>query len=1214
MIFSYFLPQKAALSGAAAFLFFFILQPMTIFAVPAHPGPFETEQPDGKKIKIHLRGDEHFSWHEDAQGYAVKRDDKDFYWKYARPKEDKADFEVIDGADVGSADPVKLKLKKRDLPKKELLQELSGSDQQPDMSAAAQETQAAGDDIESQIDPPIFEIPASGTKTIKNIVILASFSDHWDAGTGTVLSGKGRADAAEYANLFNQIGHISDGAVGSVKEYYREVSYGKLTVDSIVTPWVRLPYSEAYYGAGKPDANPKQMVADAIAAADAAGFNFAQGDSDGDGWVDGLTIIHSGHGQEISGNPSDCVWSHQGSMATIVTADGVKMKRYHTEPALRGATSSTSIIRIGVIAHEMGHFFGLPDLYDYSSQTHGLGDWCLMAGGSWNGSDGKSPAHFSAWAKAMLGFLVPEPQYASSGKSLPRVEDNPVVHLYRDGMSSDEYFLVENRAKYGFDNSAEIYPGIIIYHVDGKSSNNDLSTWPHPAVKIEEADGNNSLGLNAAQSQAGDVWTNTSGVAGGFSDSTGVQSTNAMIYQSHYYNRLNSSPSYSYIRLKNFSAAGAAMTYTAETLRPHVADTSSSTGSYSVTWGTSSNAVQYEIQEGNETTLTSFFDGAESESVMFDSWAAQGNARRNNGGYRTGSWSYVLQYYDSAAGKWYSSVQTLTLRKPFTVKSSTSISFYYRSGLQADSGYLKYQVSKDGGNTWLTLGTQTGTQSSWAQKNYSYSNLMSVGVAENDSVIFRFAADFEQASGAETWPSYGYAIDDFQISGTEIKGYGNWTTLSSNVGSTSYAVSGKSSGKYAYRVRAYANGLWQNYGSVGLATVSTSSYQLSVSKSGAGSGTVSSSPAGISCGSACSASFASGQSVTLTASPSVGSAFTGWSGACSGTASTCTVSMTQARSVGAAFSLNSYTVTPSAGANGSISPNTPQTVSHGSTASFTVTPAAGYAASVTGCGGVLSGSTYTTGPVTGSCSVTASFTQITYQLSVSKSGTGSGTVSSSPSGISCGSACSASFASGQSVTLTASPSAGSTFTGWSGACSGTAATCTVSMTQARSTDAAFNQQPAGSLSTCLDNSSLTWTTGGNAAWFCQSTTSVSGGSSAQSGIIADNQESWIETAVFGPGTIRFFWRVSSEQDWDFLKFSLDGTERASISGETGWIYKAFFVDEGPHVLRWTYTKDSSFASGSDAGWLDNVQYIVKTGEEEGDAKSWLPAVKLLLKR
>src|SRR5206468_3414929 len=92
-------------------------------------------------------------------------------------------------------------------------------------------------------------------------------------------------------------------------------------------------------------------------------------------------------------------------------------------------------------------------------------------------------------------------------------------------------------------------------------------------------------------------------------------------------------------------------------------------------------------------------------------------------------------------------------------------------------------------------------------------------------------------------------------------------------------------------------------------------------------------------------------------------------------------------------------------------------------------------------------------------SVTATFSAQLFTLSVSKPGSGSGTVTSNPAGISCGATCSASYNSGTSVTLTASPAGGSTFAGWSGGgCSGSGTTCTVTMNAATSVTATFNVQ------------------------------------------------------------------------------------------------------------------------------------------------------------
>ncbi len=125
-------------------------------------------------------------------------------------------------------------------------------------------------------------------------------------------------------------------------------------------------------------------------------------------------------------------------------------------------------------------------------------------------------------------------------------------------------------------------------------------------------------------------------------------------------------------------------------------------------------------------------------------------------------------------------------------------------------------------------------------------------------------------------------------------------------------------------------------------------------------------------------SIPSGTTITLTV-PAAGSAsttFSFWSGcdAIDAAARTCTVSMSANKAVTANFVLNSYTVTPSVGANGSINPDSDQTVNHGNTASFTLTPDIGYGIdTVEGCNGSLNGNVYTTGAITGDCAVTASF-------------------------------------------------------------------------------------------------------------------------------------------------------------------------------------------------------------------------------------------------
>ncbi|HVG08457.1 MAG TPA: InlB B-repeat-containing protein, partial [Thermoanaerobaculia bacterium] len=248
------------------------------------------------------------------------------------------------------------------------------------------------------------------------------------------------------------------------------------------------------------------------------------------------------------------------------------------------------------------------------------------------------------------------------------------------------------------------------------------------------------------------------------------------------------------------------------------------------------------------------------------------------------------------------------------------------------------------------------------------------------------------------------------------------------------------------------------------ATFSVANHELTVSLSGAGSGSVMSSPAGIDCGSDCSESYSYNTVVTLTATPATGSVFDGWSGDCTGT-DPCNVTMDQARSVTATFSVATFdlTVNLAGPGSGSVS-SSPAGIDCGSDCSetyeyntevtLTATPAVG---SVFGAwGGACSGTDPCVVTMDQARSVTATFEVGSFVLSVAKAGDGAGTVTSSPAGINCGADCSESYAYNTAVTLTATPyPVLSAFTGWSGACSGTGP-CNVTMDQARSVTATFD--------------------------------------------------------------------------------------------------------------------------------------------------------------
>jgi len=238
---------------------------------------------------------------------------------------------------------------------------------------------------------------------------------------------------------------------------------------------------------------------------------------------------------------------------------------------------------------------------------------------------------------------------------------------------------------------------------------------------------------------------------------------------------------------------------------------------------------------------------------------------------------------------------------------------------------------------------------------------------------------------------------------------------------------------------------------------------LGALKTGSGSGTITSSPTGINCGGTCAADFVSGTMVTLTAAADATSAFTGWSGACSGT-DACTVTVDAAKSVTATFDIVQHGISVSkTGTGGGAVTSAPGGIVCGGTCSatfttaavVTLTAAADGTSTFTGWSGVCSGTGTCVVTVDAAKSVTANFDLVQYALTAGKTGAGGGTITSSPIGIACGATCSASFTTGSLVTLTPAADGTSIFTGWSGACSGTA-TCTVTVDAAKSATANFD--------------------------------------------------------------------------------------------------------------------------------------------------------------
>jgi hypothetical protein len=255
------------------------------------------------------------------------------------------------------------------------------------------------------------------------------------------------------------------------------------------------------------------------------------------------------------------------------------------------------------------------------------------------------------------------------------------------------------------------------------------------------------------------------------------------------------------------------------------------------------------------------------------------------------------------------------------------------------------------------------------------------------------------------------------------------------------------------------------------ATFTINTYTLTATTPSNGS--ITSTDAAISCGASCTKTYNYGTSVTLNANPSTGYSFSSWGGSCAGQSNPCVLTMDAAKTATVTFAINTYTLTATAPSNGSITSsdaaiscgaNCTKTYNYGSSVVLTANANTGYSFGSWGgsCAGQGNPCTLT---MDAAKTATVTFAINTYALTVVASGPGS--VTSAPAGINCGATCSATYNYGQMVTLTATDdpnvhpagqtagSGGAGFINWTGDCTGSASTCTVSMTQARSVTATF---------------------------------------------------------------------------------------------------------------------------------------------------------------
>lgn len=347
-------------------------------------------------------------------------------------------------------------------------------------------------------------VPDSAPKPFNVLVVKVGFKPTPQDTTPTIIPTIFNPDSM----FFGDVGH-------TVNEFYGIASQGQIRFTTEHWPadvgWIIAPKAKSYYvnnnyGFGGYPYNSQKLCEDVIDLLDPL-VDFSIYDNDGNGYVDGLILCQAGRGAELTSDTTD-FWSHKWGI-TPRLRDGVYISTYTVQPSYWARPGDMTI---GVYAHETGHLFGLPDLYDLDNSSRGLGKWSLMAGGSWNGTRGNRPAPMGPWERFKLGFAEPitidhSPERVTLGfmdilKVSATPQEGPFAFFaeYHDQINGNYY------------DGGLPHSGLVIEIVDETKPSNSKEWWPrkaadqHYMVAIAQPDSAWHLEHNTNSGDPGDMW------------------------------------------------------------------------------------------------------------------------------------------------------------------------------------------------------------------------------------------------------------------------------------------------------------------------------------------------------------------------------------------------------------------------------------------------------------------------------------------------------------------------------------------------------------------------------------------------------------------------------------------------------------------------------------------------------------------------------------
>jgi M6 family metalloprotease-like protein len=742
----------------------------SVFAVRATPFPIKITQPDGSQLTVRMRGDEHGHYQTTDDGYLVKQNARGYYV-----------YGSVNASGVIVEDTVIAKnAVKRSASEIKHLKALNNNSNLQVKIIQQKKSKFLAPGTTRRKAYPLNGSP-------KALVILVNFKDK----AFVVPSAQ-----ASFQNLVTQPGYSANGGTGSAKDYFMASTYGKFAPDFVVVGPVTLPQTLDFYGkndASGNDTDPAQMIVDACTAANTAGVDFTQYDTDGDGFVDNVFVYYAGY-NEAEGGAANTIWPHRWSISsagitTGITFDGKKIEDYSCTSELK-STSGSNMCGIGTFCHEFGHVLGLPDYYNTSgSSTYiaTLETWDIMDYGPYL-NNGCTPPTYSAWDRFYLGYLTPQQISSAANMTLqplyqgttPPANTNGQAYLIAASTHNmnatspnpSEFFLVEYRKHIGWDafigqdvNTSSIpADGICIWHIDYLQSDWDNNGPNNANSSTQSASSHMRVYLQPLSGHTttpGDAFTTGSYIPTTWSGTNLNRPISAIAIAPE---------------SATFKFMGGESVFGAFAASPATDVTSSS---FTANWSAATGATKYLLNVYKKTAsggpAVSVTEGFSTAPTIPAGWSSNATAVYTSAGnFGAATPSIRLD----ATGKY--------VKTPLFTDAITAASFWYKfNGTDVNSSLL-IEGSTDG-TTWTTIETMSG--------------LATVGTTK--TLVIDGGKNYRTIRVTYTKVAGNVAIDDASITYGQGASQVNVLTDFEVLTGTSYSVVGlDNASAYSYTVKA----------------------------------------------------------------------------------------------------------------------------------------------------------------------------------------------------------------------------------------------------------------------------------------------------------------------------------------------------------------------------------------------------------------------------